>query len=100
MHYQCTMYNSEKSVRWPAQIRLVSRNRYRIEVEIQGRDSCFQVIIGNGTFGNYLCIPSLDIGCALAQSTDFYWNTERLAKHLNIVDTTTITTGLQYLNQL
>ena len=100
MKYQCVLWDDEKPARWPAQIRLISRSQTSLEVEIQGRGSCFYVIVGNGTYENYLCIPTLDIGCAIARPDDLFWNSERLSRHLNIVDSTPIATGLKYLDQL
>lgn len=100
MKYQCVLRQDEAPARWPAQIRLISRNQTSIEVEIRGRGSSFYVIVGSGAFENYLCIPALDIGCAIAPPDDLFWNSERLSRHLNIVDSTTIATGLRYLDQL
>ena len=100
MKYMCALKDNGITVRWPARIRLIDKKNSLVEVEIEGRGSCCQVIVDSGTFGNYLCIPSMDIGCALAQITDYYWNTRRLSHHLGVVDATTITTALQYLNQL
>ena len=89
--YQCVLREDEAPARWPAQIRLISRNQTSIEVEIRGRGSSFYVIVGSG---------ALDIGCAIAPPDDLFWNSERLSRHLNIVDSTTIATGLRYLDQL
>ena len=48
--YQCVMREDEAPARWPAQIRLISRNQTSIEVEIRGRGSSFYVIVGSGAF--------------------------------------------------
>ena len=63
----------------PAQIRLISRDQNSIEAEIRGRGSCFYVIVGKGIYGNYLCIPGLDIGCAIAAPDDLSGTVNSLA---------------------
>ena len=99
MDFQCTLRQHGRLEHWTAQIRLISCNESQQELEIKGRGSSFHLFVGFGMFGNYLCIPSQDIGCAIAQPEDSFWNAEHLSRHLNIVDTTTITTGLKYLDQ-
>lgn len=72
MDFQCTLRQHGRLEHWTAQIRLISCNESQQELEIKGRGSSFHLFVGFGMFGNYLCIPSQDIGCAIAQPEDSF----------------------------
>ena len=39
-----------------------------------------------------MCIPTINIGCALARAADIQWNTAQIASVLNETDAATIAT--------
>lgn len=60
------------------------------KLRISARGSTFDVILGYSSSGNYLCIPDIDIGCALALWSDVFWNTEKLSMLMSETDAATI----------
>lgn len=66
------------------------------ELRIKGRGSSFDVITGYCSSGNYLCIPSINAGCALAAWSDIFWNIERLSQVISETDAVTIATALTH----
>ena len=64
------------------------------EIKISGRGSCYHIVLGYYSRGNYLCIPDIDIGCALASLKDVFWNYERLSRIVGKTDAITISRGL------
>jgi len=66
------------------------------ELRIKGRGSSFDVVLGRCSSGYYLCIPSIDVGCALTFWSDTFWNTERLTPLLCETDAVTIATAIDH----
>lgn len=42
------------------------------------------MIVGSHEYGNYICIPNLNIGTELASLSDRFWNYERLKEYTNL----------------
>jgi len=66
------------------------------EIRIKGRGSSFLVILGYCSLGNYLCIPQIDVGCALSSLSDVFYNTEKLTPLIGETDAVTVATALFY----
>ena len=48
------------------------------EAIVSARGSSFHLIVGTHAYGNYLCIPSWNVGVELASLTDDFWNAAQL----------------------
>jgi hypothetical protein len=79
---------------WGGNWKVLSSRTDYCELMISGRGSRFQTVIGAYSDGNYLCIPSIDIGCALGLYNDVLWNRERLSQVMDITDAVTITEAI------
>jgi len=64
------------------------------ELRIKGRGSSFHAVLGHCTSGNYLCIPLINAGCALASWRDTFWNTEQLSCVIGETDAVTIAAAI------
>lgn len=94
-NYQCRYINEEDgSLPWEGSWELVGAGSDYEELKIRGRGSCYHLVIGSYSYGNYLCIPEIDIGCALGSLNDWFWNYERLSRLLGKTDAITISRGL------
>lgn len=94
MEYTCKMNGRGQSTSWTGEVRILSCRNGQCEAEIEGRGSYFHIIAGRHKYGNYLCIPNIDVGCELSRFGDLFWNTERLSLHMRKVDAVTIATGV------
>lgn len=74
--YRCGKSNS-KSDAWDAKVQLLS-TVHPYELKVTARGSCFHIICGHYTHGNFLCIPGSGVATELAALSDTFWNLERL----------------------
>ena len=79
---------------WVGSWELIGAGTDYEELKICGRGSCYHVVLGYYSRGNYLFIPDIDIGCALGSLKDVFWNYERLSRLLGETDAITISRGL------
>ena len=94
--YECSYVNDEGNMSvWPASWELVGAGKDYEELKIRGRGTCYHIVIGCYSNGNYLCIPEIDIGCALSSLNDAFWNYDRLSRILGSTDAVTISQGLR-----
>lgn len=82
---------------WDGTIEIVSVKRSLIETIIQGRGSTMRVLIGDYSYGHFVCIPDLNVGCPFASWGDEFWNYERLSQLMNPVDAKTVVSGVAAL---
>ncbi|MDD3307783.1 MAG: hypothetical protein PHO29_11905 [Acetobacterium sp.] len=71
------------------------------EMIVTARKSCFHIICGTSTHGNFLCIPNLGVATELACLNDTFWNLERLTMNnpdLSETDAISIIYALKALN--
>lgn len=74
---------------------LDAQTDYR-KLRIRGKGSSFDVILGYSSSGNYLCIPEIDVGCALALWSDIFWNQKRLSGLMTESDAATIAHAINH----
>ena len=41
----------------------------------------FRIIIGKHRTGRFLCVPNWNIGTEMAETSDTFWNSERIEKY-------------------
>lgn len=51
-----------------------------IDYKVSARGSSFHIIIGQHSYGLYLCIPNWGIGMDIADPDDCFWNYERVCQ--------------------
>ena len=90
---QCTS-DSGRTQSWTAKWEIVNLTNEVTELRISGRGSSYNIVLGDYSSGNFLCIPDSNLGCALAHWSDTFWNTERISMILNKTDAVTIATGI------
>lgn len=93
MEYECVQTTGKRTNRWTCTMSL-KRSTSPYEIEVSARGSYYHIVFGEHAYGNFLCIPNWDIGCALADLSDLFWNTERLCKHLNKADALSVAKAL------
>jgi hypothetical protein len=96
----CCSKDQLSTASWKGQVHLITTvNPY--EITVTARKSCFHIICGTYTHGNFLCIPNLGISTELASLNDTFWNLERLTMNnpdLSETDAISIIYGLKALN--
>ncbi len=96
MKFLCqNMYaKAEEKKQWYGSVEVTNRTETGYEVKISGRGSSFYAIIGSYEYGNYICIPSWQVGCELASLKDTFWNLEQLQQQMSKVDAITLATAI------
>lgn len=89
-------YNSGKKSHWKVCWDILEECPENHELLILGRGSQYRVVLGSCTTGLYMCIPTINIGCALAHAADIQWNTAQISKVLNETDAASIATAIYY----
>lgn len=99
--YRCTGPTSwsPEERRWDGEIKITRRSLNMAEFIIYGRSSCINGIVGKYMSGQYICIPDIDVGCALSRLSDTFWNKERLSSHMHEVDAVTVACALKTLSE-
>ncbi len=102
MKYTCILENDAGCETWEAEVCLLkaSRTGRQYEAEIEGRGTYFHILTGQHKYGDYLCIPTHDVGGELSRLSDFFWNRERISRLMKEEDAVTVTTRLMYLETL
>jgi hypothetical protein len=100
MDYHCTdLFSDDTSQRtWDASLEVISRKGPFFELRMVGRGSSIHAIVGPQVNGSFICIPNYDAGSELAGLEDTFWNTERLAPLIGVVDAVTVAQGLRQLS--
>ena len=93
MIYECQYQTSKRSIRWECTLKVIQPT-LPYEFEINANGTCFRVICGTYSFGNYACVPIWDIGCELSYFSDVFWNSERLSRKMSRRDALTIAKGI------
>ena len=75
--FQARLSNTSKQL-WTGKIIPLQLESEPYEVEVSARRSYFHLLIGHHAYGNYICIPNMDIGAELASLSDSFWNLEGL----------------------
>lgn len=94
MDYPCKY----KTKTWDGTYENLEISQDRLEVDVSGRGSSFHIIVGRYQNGNYLCIPSWQVGCELAGYQDTFWNREQLARQIGVVDAVTIVSAIKEIS--
>ena len=85
--------------RWPGKVRVRSSSMYMAELIINyGRESCMNAVLGKYMGGQYICIPDMDIGCAIGSLSDVKGNKEKLSAHMGYEDAATVAHALRALS--
>ena len=94
--YECESWNRENEAQeWQSSLTIMSYT-YPYEFKIESRGSLIHVVVGTYAYGNYLCAPSLRIGCELGQIGDTFWNTESpINAGLSEADAVSVAQGLK-----
>ena len=102
MEYLCYYQTEEETQQWNSQLEVLEADEgtHFYELEIKGRGSLFHVIIGDYSWGTYICIPNHDVGSALGALSDIFWNRERLSRLINPIDAATVAYGLNELSKM
>lgn len=97
--FQARLSNTSKQL-WTGKIIPLQLESEPYEVEVSARGSYFHLLIGHHAYGNYICIPNMDIGTELASLSDSFWNLERLRNtKLKKVDACSVTYALLELSK-
>ena len=102
MDYDCSNIKARKEENryWKGRIVSYEKRNDGFEADITGRGSSFHLIVGETRHGNYLCIPTWEVGSELADYNDTFWNCERIGKQLSTVDSITVANGIKAIAML
>lgn len=97
--FQARMSAASKNI-WDGCIVPIQLNHQPYELEVTARGSCFHLLIGSHSYGNFICIPSWNIGTELSYLSDLFWNRERLCNttKLKKVDACSVAYALKELS--
>lgn len=96
MKFKCKhTYEDGCFLEWTGSWELLHYNGSFWELLISGRGSSFHSIAGISSAGLYICIPSIDVGCGLANWTDTFGNTEKLSGLIPVTDAVTIAEAIR-----
>lgn len=85
--------------RWPCKVRVKSHSRYMAELIIHyGRGSCINAVLGKYMGGQYVCIPDMDVGCAVGRFSDIEGNKEKLRFHMGDEEAATVAHALRAIS--
>lgn len=82
---------------WKGMATLYRKQGPLAEIQISGRGTSLLVLVGKYSWGRFICIPDIDVGCPLARWDDTFWNTERLSRLMNETDAVTVAQGIKAL---
>jgi hypothetical protein len=69
------------------------------EAIVLAQGSHMEIVFGRCRWGNYICMPVMDIGCSLDDLSNNHWNAKNLAyTHLSTEDAISIAGGLKELS--
>lgn len=100
MDYICYHQTEKRKQQWTGHLDIHHISDKIFELEITGRGSHFYAIVGNHSYGNFICIPCHEVGSELASLSDVFWNLERLSKQMNNIDAVTVAYALSLLADL
>lgn len=80
---------------WTGRVEIAALTADTVELLIEGRGSYMDTVIGKYRIGLYVCIPNIDVGCPISSMSDYFWNRERLAEHMNQTDAITVAWALK-----
>ena len=90
-------YDDGEKAEWTGTVTPIRSTVDMRVAEIKGRGSSFTVIAGEYPYGDFLCIPEINVGCPLSRWDDLFWNQERLFSLMNETDAVTISYGVKAL---
>lgn len=64
-------------------IRILSDND-PLEIEVDTNGWTFHVLVGEYSYGRYICIPNWNVGSEFSRLDDEFWNDERLCNYTNL----------------
>lgn len=80
---------------------ILSGNDVYYDLLVSGRGRSFHIIVGAHAYGNFICVPSMGIGCELSSLTDTFWNQESISRCLlNSYDSATLVAAIEQLSQI
>lgn len=100
MKYKCALIKDDSTERWEGDLEVMRCLPSCCEAGVTGRGSYFHIIVGEHSYGKYVCIPNLNLGSELAALDDVFWNRERLSRLMGEVDATTLSYGIRFLGEL
>ena len=92
--FECTGKGCSPN-KWGGTLRIIKTGN-PCEAEVSARGSRFHLIAGKHAYGNYICIPNLNIGTELSSMKDSFWNQERLRNYTGLkkADAVTVVAAL------
>lgn len=95
--YTCRLDDGENHCQWYGEVKRIDYYRGNIEISVTGRGSQIVAIIGRSTQNNWICFPEKEYGCSLSSFSDTYWNQDKIADGIGIVDAITVVEALKWL---
>lgn len=96
---ECSTTIDDRRETWQA--RLTSINSYGgyYEATIEARSTHFDMLVGETDNYYWVALPIQGVSCSLAHPTDIFWNKERLNGLIGVVDATTISRSIAFIEQ-
>ncbi|HCS74366.1 MAG TPA: hypothetical protein DIW17_10890 [Clostridiales bacterium] len=96
--FNCREKIGRKFEQWDGSIKDIRNYGSHYEIQVESR-SRFIFMVGKYVNGNFISVPAFDVGCDLSSYGDYFWNNEKLARHMSPVDAATIAEALRTLHK-
>lgn len=96
--FNCSELIGTAMQQWDGYVNSIHDYGSHYEIQIESR-SGFSFIVGKCMSGNFISVPSFNVGCHLSHFSDYFWNNENLARMISPVDAATIAEALRLLSK-
>ena len=96
---ECTTTIEDKQETWQANLKSIMDYGDYYEATIEARSTHFDMLVGETDNYHWVALPIQEVSCSLAHPTDIFWNKERLSSLIGVVDATTITRSIAFIEQ-
>lgn len=91
MQFECRIKRGKKIETWKANVEYLKEHGDFFDVIIFSRSS-IRLMVGCGSWGNFVCVPDFKVGCYLSDFKDISWNIKKLTQLLGRIDGITAAT--------
>lgn len=96
---ECSTTIEEKQETWQATLKSIINYGDYYEATIEARSTHFDMLVGATDTYHWVALPIQEVSCSLSNPSDTFWNEERLTSLIGVVDATTISRSIAFIEQ-
>lgn len=96
---ECSTIIENKQQTWQANLKSIMNYGDYYEATIEARSTCFNMLVGKTDNYDWVALPIQEVSCSLANPSDTFWNEERLTSLIGVVDATTISRSIAFIDR-